>query len=209
MDTCEYIHYLFNRTQRYRFPFSENEIPKNGIYIMFEKGETAHSGDRIVSIGTHTGQDNLPSRLKEHFLRENKDRSIFRKNIGRALLTRNKDSYLEIWNKDLTSAEARKKYSGMIDRDKQREIEKEVTAHIQNNCTFIVFEVVDKNIRLELESKIISTVNLCKICAPSKNWLGNYSPKEKIRASGLWLVNKLNGKPLDSDDIKLIEENIK
>ena len=53
--------------------------------------------DRIVRIGTHRGDNNLYNRLKEHFINENKDRSIFRKNIGRALLNKNQDSYLEIW----------------------------------------------------------------------------------------------------------------
>jgi len=35
----------------------------------------------------------MPSRLLQHFVMENKDRSIFRKNIGRALLARAGDPY--------------------------------------------------------------------------------------------------------------------
>ena len=68
------------------------KIYKNGVYILFEKNESGHNGDRIVRIGSHTGNDNLVKRLEEHFLKENKDRSIFRKNIGRALLNKNSDS---------------------------------------------------------------------------------------------------------------------
>jgi hypothetical protein len=49
---------------------------------MFEAGESGHGTDRIVYVGTHTGPGNLPARLAEHFVRENKDRSIFRGNIG-------------------------------------------------------------------------------------------------------------------------------
>jgi len=58
----------------------------------------AHSTDRIVRIGTHTGNNKLWFRLKEHLI-ENKDRSIFRKNIGRALLNKDNDCFIEHWNK--------------------------------------------------------------------------------------------------------------
>ena len=34
-----------------------------------------------------------------------KDRSIFRKNIGRAILNKNNDSFLEIWNLDFTTGD--------------------------------------------------------------------------------------------------------
>ncbi|MBU4070541.1 MAG: hypothetical protein KJ646_06180, partial [Nanoarchaeota archaeon] len=93
-ENCNKIHQLFKRMKKFHFRFNENEIPHNGIYIIFEKGEKAHRTDRIVRIGTHTGDDQLRSRLWQHFINKNKDRSIFRKNIGRALLNRNKDSFL-------------------------------------------------------------------------------------------------------------------
>jgi len=81
---CSAVHRLAHRLRRHHYPFKSEAIPSNGIYLLFEKGESGHDGDRIVRIGTHTGRDQLPSRLNEHFLNENKDRSIFRKNIGRA-----------------------------------------------------------------------------------------------------------------------------
>jgi aspartate oxidase len=92
---CKIIHQWFNGMEKFTFPFDRQKIPKNGIYILFEKGEIAHSGDRIVRIGTHTGKNQLLSRLNQHFLKENKDRSILRKNIGRALLNKDKDPFLE------------------------------------------------------------------------------------------------------------------
>ena len=85
---CDKIHYALNSLKRYYFPITETEIYKNGIYVLFEKGETAHKVDRIVRIGTHTGNNQLPSRIKQHFVTENKDRSIFRKNIGRCILNK-------------------------------------------------------------------------------------------------------------------------
>jgi hypothetical protein len=200
-NKCEEIHKLFNKAERFNFPFDEKKIPQNGIYIIFEKGEKAHKGDRIVRIGTHTGENQLASRLIQHFVNENKDRSIFRKNIGRALLNKQKDSYLEKWEIDLTTKDAKEKFGDLIDVNKQKEIEKEVTKYIQNNFSFIIIEINDKNKRLEIESKIISTISNCKICKPSENWLGLSSPKDKIREGGLWLVNELYKSPLNSNEV--------
>lgn len=201
---CKTLHQWFSGMKRFTFPFEEKKVPENGIYILFEKGEFAHSTDRIVRIGTHTGQNQLRSRLSQHFLKENKDRSIFRKNIGRALLNKDKDSFLDKWELDLTTRNAKEKYSGSVDFEKQKEIEKGVTKHIRDNFSFVVFQIKEKNERLDIESKIIFTVSFCEECKPSENWLGNYSPKEKIKKSGLWLVNELWKTPLsDKDMIKL------
>ena len=199
---CSSLHEIFNKLERLKFPFNEEKIPLNGIYVLFEKNETSHNTNRIVRIGTHTGKDQLISRLKQHFINENKDRSIFRKNIGRAILNKSKDSFLEFWERDLTTKEVREKYSKLIDFSKQKEIEKQVTKYLQDNFSFVVFKLDDKDKRLELESKLISTVSLCKECSPSSNWLGNYSTKEKIGGSGLWLVNELGKEPLNEKEIE-------
>lgn len=99
-EICQRLHSLFNRPPRQRFPFGEEAIPRNGIYVLFENGEHVHGADRIVRVGTHTGANQLRSRLKHHFVNENKDRSIFRKNIRRAILQREKDPFLEQWSLD-------------------------------------------------------------------------------------------------------------
>ena len=163
-EKCKQLHQWFNNLERFSFPFDKRKIPRNGIYILFEKGETAHGMDRIVRIGTHTGKNQLRSRLKQHFINEKKDRSIFRKNIGRALLNRVKDPFLAQWEIDLTSRDAREKYSALIDFEKQKEIEKNVSQYIQTNFSFVIIEVEAKEKRLELESKIISTISLCDEC---------------------------------------------
>lgn len=199
---CRTIHKIFNQRQTHSFPFNEMLIPKNGIYILFEKGEKGHGAGRIVRVGTHTGENQLRSRLKQHFLTENKDRSIFRKNIGRAILNKRKDEYLSVWEVDFTTREIRNSFGHLINKTKQEKVEKKVTKYIQNNFSFVVLDVVDKNKRLELESKIISTISLCDECKPSKEWLGNSSPKEKIRVNGLWLVNELNKTPLSQKEVK-------
>lgn len=203
--TCNELHQLFASQKRHHFPFEELNIPKNGIYILFEKGEMAHDTERIVRVGTHTGDGRLIARIKEHFLKENKDRSIFRKNIGRAILSKSNDDFLEQWNWNLTTREKKDKLLPLLDVDKQMQIEKEVTQYIQEHFSFVVFEVSPKDERLELESKIISTISLCHDCKPSANWLGSSSPIGKIQEGGLWLVQGLCKTPLNEDDYLKIQ----
>ena len=207
-NNCHKIHIWFNELKRHTFPFNKFEIPENGIYVLFEKDELAHTANRIVRIGTHTGNNQLRSRLFQHFLRENKDRSIFRKHIGRALLNKINDPYLKYWEEDLTSKEAKQKFINLIDYNYQKEIEKNVTQYIQNYFSFIVFQIDEKELRLEMESKIISTVSLCEECKSSHNWLGKFSPKEKICKSGLWLINELYKTPLSDNDMQILENLI-
>lgn len=205
-EICSELHQLFNNLERFRFPFEENKIPLNGIYVLFESGEKAHGTDRIVRFGTHTGKNQLRSRLQQHFINENKDGSIFRKNIGRALLNRKGDTFLKQWDLDLTSRKGKEKYRHMIDFKKQARIEKAVTAYIQTQLSFVAFRVDNKEERLSLESKMISTVSLCEECRPSKNWLGLSSPKTKIRESGLWLVNELYKESLIKNDLEKVKK---
>ena len=190
-----------NGLPSFGFPYPESQIPQNGIYVLFEVGELAHGTNRIVRIGTHTGNNQLRSRLKQHFLNEIKDRSIFRKNIGRCLLNRDHAPFLEFWELDLTSRAARDEYSSKIDFPKQSRIEKQVSEYIRNHFRFVALEVRDKAKRRDLESKMASTVSLCRKCGPSGTWLGRHSPKNKIQSSGLWQVNELHKTPLSSDEL--------
>ena len=92
-DSCQFIHDLAGNFDRHKFPFEPERIPESGIYLLFEARETAHGTDRIVHVGTHSGKRRLRSRLREHDS-PNKDRSILRKNIHRALLRENGDPFL-------------------------------------------------------------------------------------------------------------------
>jgi hypothetical protein len=205
---CEAVHKLVWELKRHGFPFDESKIPLNGIYILFQKGEEGHKGERIVRIGTHTGDNQLRSRLKQHFINQNKDRSIFRKNIGRAFLNNNRDPFLEYCDLDLTTRKAREKYLSLVDFDYQKTIEVQVSEFIQANFSFCAFEVNSKEERLQIESRLISTVSWCKECNPSKTWLGNASPKNKIVESGLWLVNELYKTPFNASGIEQLSRLI-
>ena len=205
---CEELHLWANALPAFSFPFDARVLPLNGIYILFERGETAHRTNRIVRVGTHNGNDQLRSRLKQHFLVENKDRSIFRKNIGRALLNKDRDPFLSDWELDLTARKAKDQFSARVDMSRQIAIEKQVSNYIQSSFSFVivVLPVDNREQRLQIESRLISTVSLCDRCQPSAPWLGQFSPKEKIRKSGLWLVNKLYCEPLSHEDLKWLKD---
>ena len=150
MDICDSLHKWTNHLPSFNFPFDASQIPLNGIYVLFEKGEIAHGANRIVRIGTHTGNNQLRSRLSQHFIVENKDRSIFRKNIVRALLNRDHDPFLAFWEIDLTSRPKKDKYAE-IDLDRQEEIERRVSGYIRDNFSFVVARIDEKAERLMLE----------------------------------------------------------
>jgi hypothetical protein len=206
MSTCSQLHTVFNQLPHHHFPFDEKQIPLNGIYILFENGEITHNTNRIVRVGTHNGDGRLPSRLKSHFIKENKDRSIFRKNIGRALLNKVSDPFLEQWELDMTSRETRENFQNKVDNYKQKQVEHQVTQYIQQNFWFVVFPIDKREDRLFWESRIISTLSWCNECKPSDNWLGLHSPKEKIRESGLWLVNELYKQPLSENEFNYLKD---
>lgn len=197
---CEELHKLCSLAKRYTYPFNYEEIPKNGIYILFEKSEYGHENNRIVRIGTHEKSNRLQSRIKNHFEEEDKNKSIFRKNLGRAMLNSENSGYLNIWNL--------KNDSQTRDKEFEKKIERDITNYIQNNFSFVLISEDSKDKRLYLESKLISTVSGCPICKPSKDWLGNRSPIDKIRKSGLWQKQGLYKTPLSSEDLDYIAEHM-
>lgn len=202
------LHQLFNNLERFNYPFENNinSIPKNGIYIKFEKGENFNGLDRIVRIGTDTGENNLHKRLIEHFITENKNRSIFRKNIGRALLNKDKNPYLKYWELDTTSKADKAKYLKLLDLNFEIKLEKEISNYIKSNFSFCVFQVDTKEKRLFWESKLIST--LAFSTKPSENWLGNFSPKSRIKESGLWQIQGLTKAKLTKNEFEELKKLI-
>ena len=203
---CKQLHRWANRLPLFKFPFDESKIPEDGIYLLFQKRERAHGTNRIVRVGTHTGAGQLRSRLRQHFLMENKDRSIFRKNIGRCLLNKTKDPFLKWWEIDLTPKQARDLHGRRVDGIKKEKLEKEISKYLRDNFSFATVRVDDKKRRLSLEAKLVSTLSLCGECKPSGAWLGRYSPLKKIRESGLWQVQGLCGEPLNVKDFVYLQK---
>jgi hypothetical protein len=208
-EICSRLHDFSRSLRRHTFPYRGEELPENGLYIMFERGETGHGGERITRIGTHTGDGNLPGRLEEHFYRENKDRSIFRKNVGRALLNRSKEySLLRQWNIDLTSSRSREEHLKFIDTAEMKRTEKEVSSYIRDNISFAVIPMAGRGERLTIESLLIATVAQCEECGPSDRWLGGDSPVVRIAESGLWLVMGQKGAILSLKELNTMEGSI-
>lgn len=192
-NTCLKIHKWANTLPRFSWSFDVCDIPSNGVYLFFEKSEKYFNLDRIVRVGTHTGDNNLVKRLEEHLVKENKDRSIFRKNIGRALLNKGNDPFLEKWDLDQTTPENRSKVKWTLsDEMKQSDIEFSVSNYMRSNLSFACIPIDSKEERLAYEAYLIKTLSAEPTFKPSENWLGNYSPIDKIKNSGLWLVNELS-----------------
>lgn len=201
-NICVQLHELFCHMHRYTWN-QISDIPfNNGIYIVFEKGETYHSMDRIVRVGTHTAPNRLKPRLSDHFVRENHDGSIFRKNIGKAILTADNDPYIINWTKDTSKLENKL----FRDEKKNVEIESRVSKYLRNNFTFSVFRVEDCKERLRLEEAIISTLNQADDFKPSEKWAGRFSPEIKIRTSGMWLKQGLDSAPLTMDEMVILKK---
>ncbi|MDK2879497.1 MAG: hypothetical protein PWR06_2213 [Thermoanaerobacteraceae bacterium] len=182
-------------TMIHRIPY------RNGIYIMFEKGESYHGMDRIVRVGTHRGQDRLKKRLRDHFVKEDADGSIFRKNIGRAFLNMTSDPYLQVWEIDMHNSKNDRNYGHLINEELETELEAKISQYLRDNITFVCFPVDEEVERLRLEEGIIATLNRNPSFGPSNNWLGLKSPVPEIASSGLWNRQGLEGQPLSAEEL--------
>jgi hypothetical protein len=212
MESIAYkLHKLFNGLPRHSYPFKHylQKLPKNGIYIKFQVGELCYNLDRIVRVGTDRGENQLQSRLLQHFLNENQRRSIFRKNIGRCFLNQSNDEYLKSWDLNFTSKADKVLNSKLVDLAYELKVEKKISSYIQENFTFCVFELNTKAERLFWETKIIATLGKDSFIKSSSKWLGNYSPKERIKESGLWQIQGLGGESLTSEEFNELDNIVK
>src|SRR5690606_35024880 len=137
-----------------------------------------------------------------HFVNENHDGSIFRKNIGKAILNAHCDPYLANWTIDTSKPENR----AYLDVDKNADTERRVSKFLRENFTFTVFQVTDKVERLRMEEAIIAALIAEPEFMPSPKWPGRYSPEQEIRDSGMWLKRGLNGKPLTEEEFSRLFE---
>ena len=198
---CLRLHQLLATLPRYTWE-EIDEVPfRNGIYLVFEEGETYRGMPRIVRVGTHTSPDRLRQRLRDHFVRENHNGSIFRKNIGKALLHQTGDLYLATWSLDTS----RPPYKGMEDLHREREVEQAVSRYLRTHMTFSAFEVETQEQRLRLEEGIIASLHQTEDFQASSSWLGRFSPEKEIRESGMWLKQGLDGVPLTDEELETLE----
>lgn len=218
-EMCATLHEMIKRLEQIQYPFDIKRLPKAGVCFFYENGELwGHGGDgsdgnnlRIVRVGAHC-KNNFQSRISDHYIEdlENtldaskpapKDRSIFRKNLGRALLNKERNSYLMVWNIDFTTRNARETRSHFRNMKEETSIESEITDLLRKKFSFRFVVLDEESDRFVMESKIIGTLAKCSCCKSSKNWLGMHSPEYKIRKSGLWQTQHVESDGLDKCDI--------
>lgn len=177
-------------------------LPKNGIYVFFERGEFVQFGDRlvdrIVRVGTHRKDDRFPARIRDHYggfrsLSGNKNSSIFRKHVGGALIAQRDphDPRLTQWLKQNAPT--------------YLELEREVSEYFLHNFTFVCFHVEDSGVRLALESGLIALFSQYPIGTPSDKWLGRYANSDIIRRTGLWNTQRVTANPLTQREFQLFQ----
>jgi len=178
------IHEILERLPLHKCPdpVERWDLPNNGIYFFYEEGEIVKIGNRvikrIVRVGTHRGQGRFPERILNHFY-GNKNTSIFRKHLGAAILAKENpnDPRLKEW---------------MRKGKTFKEVEKEVSKLLMEKFSFRYIKVDDRDERLELEERLISTLAKVSPKYISPNWLGQFSPIKEIRESGLWNARHIN-----------------
>jgi len=206
-ENCKLVHEILEQFPKVKYPFDMKKLPKNGIYFFYENtelwGHNESNNSRIVRVGTHRANDNFRSRIRNHYgknLRVNHENisanmhnsSIFRKNIGMAILNQEKNNYLEIWNK------CEPKSNRSITFEKK--IEARVTELLRMNFSFRFIIFKDKSMRMYFESKLIGILAQCSLCNPSSTWFGRHSPKKEIQSSGLWQTQHLRSDELNAKD---------
>ena len=221
MSRCKELHEALECLPVFRYPFDYHDMPSTGIYFFYEEGETCKFDDekpRIVQAGTHK-KNNFCSRMRDHYVSYSKmnfdphkspphDSSIFRKNLGRAILNKEHNAYLEVWNIDFTTRKNRDAMWHLRNIDEDMSVEIEVSRLLEEKFSFRFVIMGNEIERKEMKSKIIGTLSKCSCCCSSENWLGRHSPIGKIQKSGLWLVRHLESEGLSDIDMKKISECI-
>jgi len=212
-DLYDGIHVFFNLQPRYSFPYDSKELKNitdsNGLYILFEQGETYKGLDRIVRIGSHDSTDRLIKRLRDHFLASKQRKSIVRKHIGRCLLNIAKDKYLEHWDRPFNKIKDKEKNKDFVDLKYEKEYEEKITEYIRNNFSFTVIpKIYDQDFRDKIEEGLISILAQSDKKVSSKNWLGNFHPNSIIKNAKIWNIEFVNGQQLDLKEFELLVDKI-
>ena len=188
--------------------------PRRGLYLFFDPGEYRR-GDtrtlRVVRVGTHAvraaSKSTLWQRLRQHrgLKRGGGDHrcSIFRGHVGRALQRRN----------GLTCPSWGQKGRAFTKvRGQETQFEQAVSTYLADMMLLYVAigdgpTTSSDRGYLERNAIALLTSQIPPSDQPSPNWLGHYSPEDRIRASGLWNLDYV-GEPYDEYFLDVLAEHI-
>lgn len=167
----------------------------NGLYFFYERGETSpHTRDaRVVRVGNHPRAENgLAGRLRAHYQPRvgAKNRSVFRRYLGGALIRRSDPD-----SPCLAPAAGH----GHWERQQQSEcprcepFEGLVTETLRSEFSFRCVQIDDPAERNDLEARLVATLAACTVCSPSTKWLGLHAYPARVRKSGLWNSQSVEG----------------
>lgn len=187
--------------------------PRRGVYFFFEEGEErsgSGSGPRVVRIGTHalkpTSRTSLWNRLSQHRGSAksgagNHRGSIFRKIVGIALACRGDCPLPSTWGigGDLGAAARKLGMDRASVQSGEVGLERGVSAYI-GRMPFLWLNVDDRpgpdSQRGLIERNAIALLSHARkpaADAPSSRWLGAFSDRERVRTSGLWNSDHVEG----------------
>lgn len=118
---------------------------------------------------------------------------------------------MKIWEIDFTSNVNRDNHSHLRNIGKEKAIETQITELIRKRFyfRFIPLEGQEKRMgKTGIESRLIGTVTSCKLCIPTKTWLGRHSPLTKINGGKQWLYQHLSSIGLTDGDQTDLQEAI-
>jgi hypothetical protein len=196
---CGAIHEALAALPRYGSP---EEVPfSNGLYFFFEAGEeNAHGQPRITRIGNHPRvQHRLVGRLQDHYktVRDAKNGSVFRRYLGGALLRRDgREPCLQP-----APGHGHWEHGNLHECDQYAAYETRVTERLRSSFSFTCVEVKDQVLRNRLERRLIASVAQCSTCRPSEGWLGLDAYPGRVRTSGLWNSDHVDGPGADDGDL--------
>ena len=181
--------------------------PLRGVYFFFEPGECREDGvsPRVVRVGTHAlkagSRSTLWGRLSQHRGNlsgthaggGNHRGSVFRRHVGDALIRRGLAvaTSAQTWGQGNSANRAV--------QEMEHVLEQEVSRYIRS-LPFLVLGVDDEpgpdSDRGVIEPNAIALLSNYRrevIDAPSESWLGMSAANPRIRESGLWNVDWVDG----------------
>lgn len=173
--------------------------PQSGVYFFFEPGEyrSSAAAPRVVRVGTHGvsrgSKAILWNRLRTHRGAGdgtgNHRGSVFRLHVGAALAPRDPTLATTTWGVgQRADAEVRKQ---------EQHLERAVSQYI--GAMSVLWLAIEDDAgpasdRAYIERNLIGLLvgKAGPVDRPSAEWLGRFSPNERIRNSGLWNVDFLD-----------------